>query len=86
MKKIISIVSALILTLSLTACGNIDLIDTTFSFDKAIISFPDGTILEGKVDSWRDYENSDQIQVTIDGNVYLTHIDNIVLIKEKSNG
>ena len=83
MKKINSIVMAAIMTLSLVACGNMQVIDTTVTFDKAIIYLPDGEILEGKVESWRDYDGSDQIQVKIDGTTYLTHIANVVLIKEK---
>ena len=43
---------------------------------------PDGTVISGKVDKWWDYENSDMVQVEIDGTVYLTHSCNVVLIKE----
>lgn len=81
-RKII-IVGALILALILTmvAC-NMDLIDTTYHFDRAIIYLPNGEVIEGKVQSWTDYENSDQIQVKINGKTYLTHITNVVLIDE----
>lgn len=40
---------------------------------------PDGSTIKGKCDSWRDYEDGDQIQVTIDGITYLTHATNVVL-------
>lgn len=88
MKKCIcTLVMAVVLMAStLTGCGNMQVIDTTTTFDKAIIYFPDGKILEGKVNSWRDYDGSDQLQVKIDGVTYLVHSSNIVLIKEKSNG
>ena len=83
MKKIIAIIlSALMLVATLTGCGNKDLWDTNYTYDKAIISMPDGTILEGKISNWTDYEDGDQIQVTIDGKVYLVHSSNIVLINE----
>lgn len=83
MKKIIAIIlSALMLVATLTGCGNKDMWDTNYTYDKAIISMPDGTILEGKVSNWTDYEDADQIQVTIDGKVYLVHSSNIVLINE----
>jgi len=56
--------------------------DTTYSFDSAIVRLPNGNIVEGEVESWRDYENSDQIQIKIDGVTYLVHSNNVVLIAE----
>lgn len=56
--------------------------DTTYSFERAIICLPDGSVVDGKCSSWLDFENSDQIQVKIDGMVYLTHISNVCLISE----
>lgn len=82
MKKFIAILFAIIMSVSLIGCGNVQIIDTTFSFDKAIISMPNGEVVEGKVDSWRDYEDGDQIQVKIDGDTYLVHSANVVLISE----
>ena len=78
MKKIIT---AICIAILLAGC-NRQVIDMTYSFDKAIISIDGQVIAEGKVESWRDYDNSDQIQVTIDGVTYLTHITNVVLINE----
>ncbi len=43
---------------------------------------PNGEIIEGEVDSWRDYEDGDQIQVIIDGVTYLVHAANTVLMTE----
>jgi len=83
MKKIIVVtLSVLMMVVMLAGCGNKDLWDTNYTFDKAIISMPDGTILEGKVSKWNDYEDGDQIQVMINGSVYLVHSSNIVLINE----
>lgn len=83
MKKIIAVVlSVLMVAFMLTGCGNKDLWDTNYTFNKAIFSMPDGTLIESKIDSWNDYEDGDQIQVTIDGVVYLIHSSNIVLINE----
>lgn len=82
MKKILIIFVTLILFVAaLTSC-NRQLFDTTYSFDYAIISLPDGRIIEGSVDSWIDYEDGDQIQVKIHGKTYLVHSSNIVLIAE----
>lgn len=64
----------------LTACGNMQMIDTTWNYNKAVISLPDGTIVEGNVESWKDYADGDQIQVKIDGVTYLVHSGDVVLI------
>lgn len=45
------------------------------------MKMPDGTCKTIEIKSWRDYENSDQIQVIDkDGVVYLVHACNIALI------
>lgn len=82
MKKIKIIAATLIAALSLTACGNRQIFDTTYTFDRAVIHLPDGTIVDGKVQSWTDYEDGDQIQVKIDGVTYLVHASDIALINE----
>ena len=79
---IIFIIAAMIICACLTSCGNMQIIDTTYSFERAIISLPNGEVIEGEVQSWTDYENSDQIQVKIDGKTYLVHNSDIVLISE----
>lgn len=65
----------------LSGC-NKQMIDTTYKFDRAIIELRNGTIVEGKVQSWTDFEDSDQIQVKIDGVTYLVHSSNIDLIAD----
>lgn len=65
----------------LSGC-NKQMIDTTYKFDRAIIYLPDGTVVDGKVQSWTDFEDGDQIQVKIDGKTYLVHSSNVVLIDE----
>lgn len=65
-----------------TGCGNMSLIDTTWSFERAIIFLPDGEKLEGKVSNWVEYDGSDMLQVTINGKTYLTHSSNVVMISE----
>ena len=67
--------------ISLTAC-NQQIIDTTYTYDRAVLSLPDGEIVEGKVTSWKDFADGDQIQVKINGKSYLVHSSNIVLIAE----
>lgn len=81
MKRLLAIAVAIALILTLAGCNN-GIVDFNQKFDTAIIYLPDGTVVTGKVDKWWDYENSDMIQVEIDGTVYLTHSCNVVLIKE----
>lgn len=80
MKKLICIILALVICLSITACGyNRQLIDLDYKFNYAIIFLPDGNRIEGKVTSWRDFEQSDMIQLKIDGVTYMTHSSNVIL-------
>lgn len=84
--KIIIIVLALIMILTIIFCVgcNMQIIDTKWSFDYAYIDLGNGKIIEGNVDSWKDWDDSDMIQVTMkDGKTYFTHSTNVVLIKYK---
>ena len=63
----------------LTGC-NKQIVDLTYKFDYAIISLPNGEIVEGKVQSWKDYEDGDQIQVKVSDTTYLVHAANVALI------
>ena len=74
-------VLAAVCAATLLAGCNRTLIDTTWAFHYAIITLPDGTVIEGKVSTWKDFEQSDMIQVTIDGTTYLTHSANVVFIE-----
>jgi len=84
--KILAVVLGVILVLGIVASayawGNKQWFDTTYSFERAIIRLHDYHIVAGVVESWIDFENSDQIQVMIDGVTYLTHISNVCLISE----
>lgn len=72
--------------LMFSGCGpandgiNYQLFDTTYTYDKAVVRLPNDKIIEGKVESWKDYEDGDQIQVKIDGKTYLVHSTNCALI------
>ena len=84
MKKIIAVLLALVLILGamvLSGC-NKQMVDLTYSYEYAIIGLPNGKTVEGKVSSWTDFEDGDQIQVKIDGKTYLVHSSNIVLISD----
>ena len=80
MKKIASII--LIITMAvlmLTGC-NKQIVDITYSYNYAIIQLPNGDIVEGKIQSWNDYDG-EQLQVKIDGVIYLVSSYKCVLIK-----
>lgn len=79
MKKILAICLVIIFTLLCIGC-NKQLIDLKYSFNYAIIGLPNGEVVEGKVQSWTDFEDGDQIQVKIDGVTYLVHSSNIALM------
>lgn len=82
-KILVAIIITTLLVTTLSACGNKQIFDFTYEFDKAIISLPNGEVVEGKIDSWTDYEDGDQIQVKINGITYLVHSSDVVLIKGK---
>ena len=62
--------------------GNRQLVDLRNRFDYAIIQLPNGEVVEGKVTSWLDFDDSDVVQIKIDGKTYLTHYMNVCLISE----
>ena len=82
MKKIALIIFLVIILVSCTGCYNKQLFDTTYHYDRAIVYLPNGEIVEGRVSSWRDFDDGDSIQVKIDGKMYLTHISNVCLIDD----
>ena len=84
MKKIIVVLLALVIVLSvaLLAGCNKQMVDLTYSYERAVLVLPNGEVIEGRVSSWTDFEDGDQIQVRIDGKTYLVHSSNIVLISD----
>ena len=84
MKKIIAVLLALVIVLSvaLLAGCNKQMVDLTYSYERAVLVLPNGEVIEGRVSSWTDFEDGDQIQVRIDGKTYLVHSSNIVLISD----
>ena len=84
MKKVIALLLCIIAILSvlvLSGC-NKQMVDLTYSYEYAIIGLPNGQTVEGKVSSWTDYEDGDQLQVKIDGKTYLVHSSHVVLISK----
>ena len=84
MKRILTVVAAVVLlaaVLVLAGC-NKQMVDLTYSYERAILVLPNGEVIDGRVSSWTDFEDGDQIQVKIDGKTYLVHSSNIVLISD----
>lgn len=79
---IMVVVVVVILIFAFRTYTNRSLFDVTQSFEQAMIRMPDGEIVKGRVQSWMDFEDGDQIQVRINDKTYLTHIANVVLISE----
>ena len=74
-------VLAVFLGLLITGC-NRQIVDLNYKYVRAIIKLPDGEVISGEVESWRDYADGDQLQVNIEGTLYLVHSMNCVLIQD----
>ena len=77
----IAMIAVLLTALVISGC-NKQMVDLTYSYERAIICLPNGEIVEGRVTSWTDFEDGDQLQVRIDGKTYLVHSSNVVLISD----
>ena len=93
MKRFIVVAIIVVLAVVLCACeatrtvgnravGGQDV--QTFSY--AYIRLGDRDIVEGYITQWRDYTNSDVIQIMIDGKYYLTHYSCVVMVADPSMG
>ena len=64
---------------SCTFCGNKQMFDMNYTFNYAIIQLPNGSIIEGNIETWNDYDN-DTLQIRINDVTYLVHSVNCVLM------
>lgn len=81
MKKFMLITAVIVVALYLIGCEyNKQIFDLNYSFERAIMYLPNGEVIDGRVQTWCDYEDGDQIQVKIDGVTYLVHSSNIALV------
>ena len=81
MKKILLVILMILVLGTATGC-NRTILDTTWNFEEAYIELPGGEVIHGKLQSWKDFDQSDMIQITIDGKTYLTHSSNVVMISK----
>lgn len=86
-KRIISIIIATLLIMTVfVGCRSdsfktYDFIDTKYNFDYAVISLPNGKVVEGEIAKWSDSTDGEQLTITFtDGTVYLTSSFNCTLI------
>lgn len=84
----VTIVFALIIAVVIISCAriphNYQVFDTNWRFTWAIVQLGNGELIEGHVTSWRDFNESDMIQITIDDELtIMTHSSNILLCSEQ---
>ena len=81
MKKIVLSLLVVMLLLTVTGCGNKDMWDTNYTFDRAICNIG-GEYEEIKIRQWSDYDG-EQIQIiATDGKIYLVSTNNCTLIRD----
>lgn len=56
------------------------------TFTYAFVVLDGQEIARGSITQWRDYDNSDVVQVLINGKFYLTHYANVVLVADPEQG
>lgn len=77
-KKLLAIALLCLSIVWLAACGNMDVFETTSSFNYAKVKMVDGQIVEGKVKKWSKWDGN--IRVTFEnGDQYYTHLSNVTL-------
>lgn len=79
-KKLSAIALLCLSILLLAACGNMDALGTTstFNYNYAKVKMVDGQIVEGKVKAWS--KSDANIRVTFEnGDEYYTHLSNVTL-------
>ena len=89
MKKVVLILMLIATMIAMCGCYSIGNnsrgLDIKYTFHEAYISLPNGEVIHGEISSWRDFDDGDEVQITIDGNTYLTHYSNVIMIRHESN-
>ena len=92
MKVFILIAVMIVIVLLLTSCsehktGNrITGGKDVQTFTNCYVVLGGKEIVRGAITQWRDYDNSDTVQVLVNGKYYLTHYSNVVLIADPEQG
>ena len=84
-KKIIAMgFAGTLATVSLVGCGNNDMLDTQYTFPKAVI-FSDNSVTIVEVESWSDYDG-EQLQITTpEGFCFVTSSFDTKLINDENS-
>lgn len=83
MKKLLALAAITGSAVLLTACGNKQIIDTTYTFNKAMIKLQDDTVVTVDIESWTDYADGEQLQIkSKDGVTYLVNSVNCTLFAD----
>lgn len=91
-KRILVVIMLIVLVATMTACATRVLGNRAVggsdvqTMHYAYISIPGKDIVEGRVTQWRDYDDSDTVQVLVNGKYYLTHYTNVVLVADPEIG
>lgn len=81
MKRLLALALVLVLMIGLLCGCNRTVLNVTFDYERAMITLPNGEVIEGKVEKWTDWEDG-TVEVFIDGKSYYTHSVNVILISE----
>ena len=82
MKKIMMI-AAIGLSLFVGGCGNMDIMDWHWTFDRARIRVDGDKWEEVKIKSWKNPGCYEMFIIETDSKVYFTHAVNVILFKNK---
>lgn len=78
-KKLLLAIS--FLSIFLVSCGNKQVFDTKYTFNKAKI-FMGNEVIEIEVYKWKDYDDTTIQIIDKNGKVYLTDLKNVLLTNE----
>lgn len=91
MKQIGVVLVLVVLMVVLTACGTHEVGNRATwgkdvqTFTYAYIRLGEKDIVEGYITQWRDYDDSDAVQIMINGKYYLTHYSCVVMVADPSH-
>lgn len=83
LKISVLVIMIIVSVFALSGC-NQTIIDTNYTFDRAIVTLNDGTKMEIQIKEWTDYSDGEQLQIKgKDGKIYLVSSFNTILIKDE---
>lgn len=85
MKRVAAILLIIFMLMVMTGCMSTNrngAADLVWNFNYAYVGMNGMRVAEGPIQTWRDFDDSDVVQVQIDGVYYLTHYTNVILVKK----